>query len=165
IHSRKSCFNSPSRYNAIEFTELLDELHAPSMATGGYATTLVNRPSFLDPLLRGPSPSGSSSTPSGPLRKRWRIVNDEEKATLKGGSLQLLERVMAQLARSRRTVLEEAIELLEEEYSGKLSSEHMDLALDCLENGAKSSMFTGIKDAAKRDRWLARHAGVKILYE
>ncbi|KAK9482481.1 hypothetical protein V1527DRAFT_476237, partial [Lipomyces starkeyi] len=52
------------------------------MATGGYSTTL-NRPSdspLLDPLLRAPSSSGSSSTPSpysasGPLRKRRRINN------------------------------------------------------------------------------------------
>ncbi|KAK9242636.1 hypothetical protein V1506DRAFT_546946 [Lipomyces tetrasporus] len=72
---------------------------------------------------------------------------------------------MTQLARSRRNVLQQAIDLLEEEYSRKLSSEHMDIALDCLENEAKSSMFTSIKDVARRDRWLERHAGVEILYE
>ncbi|KAK9234043.1 hypothetical protein V1525DRAFT_414347 [Lipomyces kononenkoae] len=137
------------------------------MATGGYATTIINRPSdslILDPLLRGPSVSGSSSTPSpgasGPHRKRRRTNNDksekeEEKATLKGGSFQLLEKVMTQLARSRRNVLQQAIDLLEEEYSGKLSNEHMDTALDFLENEAKSSMFSGIKDVARRDPWLA----------
>ncbi|KAK9235105.1 hypothetical protein V1525DRAFT_285654 [Lipomyces kononenkoae] len=79
----------------------------------------------------------------------------------------LVEKVMSQLARSRRSVLQQGIDLLEEEYSGKLSSEHFDMALDCLENEAKatSSVFTGIKDVARRDRWLERHAGVKIVYE
>ncbi|KAK9489153.1 hypothetical protein V1508DRAFT_428889, partial [Lipomyces doorenjongii] len=54
------------------------------MATGRYATTLINRHSdspSIDPLLRDPSSSGGSSTPSpysasGPLRKRRRINND-----------------------------------------------------------------------------------------
>ncbi|ODQ76035.1 hypothetical protein LIPSTDRAFT_224306 [Lipomyces starkeyi NRRL Y-11557] len=176
LRHRKSC--KWHRYNALEFTELLDELYAPSMATGGYATTLINRPSdspLLDPLLRAPSSSGSSSTPSpysasGPLRKRRRINNDklekeEEKEILQGGSYQLIEKVITQLARSRRNVLQQAIDLLEEEYSRKLSSEHMDMALDCLENESKSSMFTSIKDVARRDRWLERHAGVEILSE
>ncbi|KAK9349659.1 hypothetical protein V1523DRAFT_171516 [Lipomyces doorenjongii] len=77
----------------------------------------------------------------------------------------LIEKVMSQLARSRRNVLQQGIDLLEEEeYSGKLSSEHFDMALDCLENEAKSSVFTGIKDVARRDRRLERHAGVKIIY-
>ncbi|KAJ8103695.1 hypothetical protein POJ06DRAFT_234683 [Lipomyces tetrasporus] len=108
----------------------------------------------------GPSPSGSSSTPSpysasGPLRKRRRVHNDMvEKEPSKGGSFQLMEQVMTQLARSLRNVLQQAINLLEEEYGGKLSGEHMDMALDCLESEAKSSVFTGIKDVARRDRWV-----------
>ncbi|KAK9387134.1 hypothetical protein V1515DRAFT_586583 [Lipomyces mesembrius] len=151
LRHRKSC--KWHRYNALEFTELLDELYAPSMATGCYATTLINRASdspVLDPLLRAPSSSGKK---------------EEEKEILQGGSYQLIEKVITQLARSRRNVLQQAIDLLEEEYSRKLSSEHMDMALDCLENEAKSSMFSSIKDVAKRDRWLERHAGVEILYE
>ncbi|KAK9353790.1 hypothetical protein V1523DRAFT_433121 [Lipomyces doorenjongii] len=128
------------------------------MVSSRYATTLINRPSdspLLDPLLRDPSSSGSISAPSpysapGPLRKRRRINNDklekeEEKEILQGGSYQLIETVITQLARSRRNVLQQAIGLLEEEYSRKLSSELMDMALDCLENEAKSSMFTSIK--------------------
>ncbi|KAK9326663.1 hypothetical protein V1520DRAFT_120599, partial [Lipomyces starkeyi] len=172
LRHRKSC--KWHRYNALEFTELLDELYAPAMATGGYATTLINRPSD-SPLLRAPSSSGSSSTPSpysapGPLRKRRRINNDKlekevEKEILQGGSYQLIEKVITQLARSRRNLIQQAINLLEEEYSRKLSSEHMDMALDCLENEAKSSMFTSIKDVARRDRWLERHAGVEIVYK
>ncbi|KAK9342185.1 hypothetical protein V1522DRAFT_461035 [Lipomyces starkeyi] len=122
LRHRKSCKWHPIRH---------------SMATGGYATTLINRPldsPVLDPLLRAPSSSG-------------------------GGSYQLIEKVITQLARSRRNVLQQAIDPLEDEYSRKLSSEHMDMALDCLENEAKSSMFTSIKDVARRDRWLERHAG------
>ncbi|KAK9239529.1 hypothetical protein V1525DRAFT_397686 [Lipomyces kononenkoae] len=75
---------------------------------------------------------------SGPIRKRRRTNNDklekeEEKATLKG--------FMSQLARSRRSLLQQGIDLLEEEeYSGKLSSEQFEM------------MFTGIKDVARRDR-------------
>ncbi|KAK9482902.1 hypothetical protein V1527DRAFT_312707 [Lipomyces starkeyi] len=148
------------------------------MATGDYATTLISRPSdspLLELLLRAPSSSGSSSSPSlysasGPLRKRRRTNNhklekEEEKEISQGGSYQLLEKAITQLARSRRNVLQQAIDLLEEEYSKRLSSEHMDVALDCLENEAKSSMFTSIKYVSSRDRWLARHAGVVILDE
>jgi hypothetical protein len=154
------------------------------MATGSYATTLI-RPSdspHLNPALRTPSTSRSTSTPPpprpavGPLRKRRRINNDtpeteekEEKEerrgrkeTRQGGSL---EKVVRQLARSRRNVLQQAIALLEEEYPNKLSSEHMDMALDCLENEAKSSIFISIQDVDRRDRWLERHAGIEILYE
>ncbi|KAK9350672.1 hypothetical protein V1523DRAFT_399026 [Lipomyces doorenjongii] len=128
------------------------------MATGGYATTLINRPSdppLLDPLLRDPSSSGSTSTPSpysapGPLRKRRRINNDklekeEEKEILQGGSYQLIEKVITQLARSRRNVLQQAIDLLQEEYSRKLSSEHMDLALNCLETRPNQACLLVLK--------------------
>ncbi|KAK9364441.1 hypothetical protein V1509DRAFT_65579 [Lipomyces kononenkoae] len=75
------------RYNALEFTELLDELYAPSMATGGYATTLVNRPSdspFLDPFLRCCFPSESNSTPSGPLRNAGELLTPRRKRLQRG---------------------------------------------------------------------------------
>ncbi|KAK9327532.1 hypothetical protein V1520DRAFT_393817 [Lipomyces starkeyi] len=142
LRHQKSC--KWHRYNALEFTGLLDELYALSKATGSYATTL-NRPP-------APSSSGSSSTPSPysascPLRKRRRINNDKlekEKEILQGGSYQLIEKVITQL---------------------EMSSEHMEMTLDCLENEAKSSMFSSIKDVARRDRWLERHVGVEILYE
>ncbi|KAK9257833.1 hypothetical protein V1519DRAFT_480272 [Lipomyces tetrasporus] len=148
IHPETRCVTaSPEAWDEVlRYHRKSCKWHPPAMATGGYATTLINRPSdsrfstlFLElpPPLAIPSPYSAS----GPLRKRRRINNDklekeDEKEILQG----------VHITRSRRNILQQAIDLLEEEYSRKL-------------------MFTSIKDVARRDRWLERHAGVEILYE
>jgi len=105
---------------------------------------------------------------TGPLRKRQRTVyNGSEKETTlrihRGGSFEGVEKAVQELARSRRNVLQQAVELLEDKYLQRLTSEHMDIALDFLENEAKASIFTGIRDEGTRDRWLVRHSGVEFL--
>lgn len=67
-----------------------------------------------------------------------------------------------QLTDSRRHVLHVAIELLEKEYKGRLAEEHMDKAYGLLEDEAKATFFTGIRDKECRDRWLQRKAGVEF---
>jgi hypothetical protein len=143
------------------------------MATGSYATTLPP----VDPSLRGPPPPPPSSSASsrsigpGPLRKRRQPTNqtiidtedEEAKRPRLEGSYQGLEVAITQLARSRRNVLQLAIELLETEYSTRLTSEHMQMAIDILEIEAKSSIFISIQDQITRDQWLERQAGVEVL--
>ncbi|KAK9251712.1 hypothetical protein V1507DRAFT_499150 [Lipomyces tetrasporus] len=150
IHPETRCVTaSPEAWDEVlRYHRKSCKWHPPAMATGGYATTLINRPSdsrfstlFLElpPPLAIPSPYSAS----GPLRKRRRINNDklekeDEKEILQG-------KVITQLARSRRNILQQAIDLLEEEYSRKLSSEHMDMALDCLETRPNQACLLVLK--------------------
>jgi hypothetical protein len=154
-------------------------LYSPSIATGSYATTLLP----IDPSL---TPSSQHlSLPPGPLRKRRQTtigLEEEEKikrprlgslgslgssqgslGSSQESSFQGLEKAITQLAQSRRNVLQLAIELLETEYTDRLTSEHMQMAIDCLEIEAKSSIFISIRDKAMRDQWLERQAGVEII--
>jgi hypothetical protein len=69
---------------------------------------------------------------------------------------------------ARRSKLELAVELLQEEYTDKLSDEHMQMALDLMETLTKATIFTSFRVVAGepykiRDCWLERHAGIQVI--
>jgi hypothetical protein len=80
---------------------------------------------------------------------------------------QVTKAIIAQ-AGARRSKLELAVELLLEEYIDKLSDEHMQMALDLMENITKATIFTSFRATTRelyniRDCWLERHAGVEVI--
>ena len=131
----------------------------------------ITRTSVVDPSLEAPSPIANGSTPTTnapPLRKRKRAREETTNTRKTGyeGSSAPMEKVLEgiqQLTDSRRPVLHVALELLEREYKGRLTEEHMDVVYDFLEDEAKAVFFTGIKDKEGRDRWLQRKAGVEVM--
>jgi hypothetical protein len=134
----------------------------------------------LDSTLPRSNTSSLTSLPtaSGPLRKRRRQriipeVEVETETNLEGSqsgggnseSFDLVLGSLQELSRSRLTVVQLAIRLLEEKYTGRFNEEHMDKAMELLENEAKASVFTATQDKARRDRWLCHNAMIKFLSE
>lgn len=168
---RKSC--KWHRYNALEFTELLDELYATTIATGSRAITLTHTStnsqilSNIDPSLEVPSNS-STPTINAPLRKRKRGPDEmpiirKTRCDDSSGPIEKVLEGIQQLANSRRPTVHVALELLEKEYKRRLTEDDMDKAYDFLEDEAKAIFFTGIRDKEGRDRWLERKTGVELL--
>jgi hypothetical protein len=66
--------------------------------------------------------------------------------------------------RSREGKLQDALDLLLEVYISRLSEEHLDMAIDLLDNERKALFFIGLHGVV-RDRWLERHAGVQLIVD
>jgi endonuclease III len=58
--------------------------------------------------------------------------------------------------------VQRAIELLQQEYSIKLTSDELDRAIDVLTNKTKAIVFITL-DKDNRDRWLQRNANVALV--
>jgi hypothetical protein len=52
-----------------------------------------------------------------------------------------------------------------EVYTTRLSEEHLDLAIDLLDNERKAAFFIGLPTGVVRDRWLERHAHIQVIQE
>jgi hypothetical protein len=66
---------------------------------------------------------------------------------------------------ARKGQLQNALDLLFEVYTTRLSEEHLDLAIDLLDNERKAAFFIGLPTGAIRDRWLERHAHIQVIQE
>jgi hypothetical protein len=62
--------------------------------------------------------------------------------------------------RSREGNLQGALNLLFKVYTSQLSEEHLDKAIDLMDNERKASFFVGLPQGNVQDRWLERHADV-----
>jgi hypothetical protein len=66
---------------------------------------------------------------------------------------------------ARKGQLQNALDLLFEVYTTRLSEEHLDLAIDLLDNERKATFFIGLPTGVIRDRWLEWHAHVQVIQE
>lgn len=107
--------------------------------------------------------------PRAPIRNRRRGAARQDKLEGSTRSGEMREPVatvlegIQRLTDSRRPILHLALEILETEYEGRLTEEHMDLAYDFLESEPRATFFTGMRAGEGRDRWLERKANVKII--
>ena len=65
--------------------------------------------------------------------------------------------------RSREGRLQEALDLLFKVYASKLSQGDLDKAIDLMDTERKASFFVGLPEGDVRNRWLERHAGVRVI--
>ncbi|MGD0511127.1 MAG: hypothetical protein ABSA33_04775, partial [Candidatus Micrarchaeaceae archaeon] len=70
---------------------------------------------------------------------------------------------ISQLAHARQGVLQIAVGKLQSNFSGRLSKEHMHMAMEFLESTSKAAIFGGLQDGEFQDRWLERNSGVEVI--
>lgn len=176
---RKTC--KWHRYNALEYTEILDELYSNTIATGSKAVTITCPQTnttgsqidpFLDSSTAAASASSQGSTLAPPVRNRQRGTTWQDKVEGKthkarlGETYEPIDKVLdglRVLANSRRHHLTVVVKLLETEYKDRLTEEHFDIALDFLMNETHAIYFTSMSDKERRDHWLMRKSGVIVI--
>jgi hypothetical protein len=116
--------------------------------------------------------SASTPTPLIPRNKRRAPldlhdeVDSQFRRTRPRESYTPIEKVAAaitQLADTRRGFLQLAIIKLQKNFKGRLTEEHMYLAMEFLESESKAAIFGGLEDGEFQDRWLKRNTGVQII--
>jgi len=66
---------------------------------------------------------------------------------------------------ARKGQLQNALDLLFEVYTTRLLEEHLDLAIDLLDNERKAAFFIRLPAGVIRDCWLEQHAHVQVIQE
>jgi len=74
-----------------------------------------------------------------------------------------VQKIINQLASAQQNPLAAVVQLLQKKYEDLLTEEHIDMALDMLEDESKAIYFTNLNEGETRDRWLERKARVKVL--
>jgi hypothetical protein len=82
------------------------------------------------------------------------------RAGTEADAFELIVSVMKDQQAGRRNKVEQAIQLLEEQYQERLSASDFIDAVEVLENSSKASVFITLQSSMIRDRWLQKNAGV-----
>jgi hypothetical protein len=153
------------RKNRLYHRDQLDTLLEVSTATGEFAIgssqPLRNSQAISLPperrRKRGNPIQETSSDTDG--RKKTRTQLQKAKADL-DATLERISSAIEERQNSKNPV-QRAIELLQQDYSVRLTSNELDQAIDVLTNKSKAIAFITL-DKDIRDRWLRRNAGAEL---
>jgi hypothetical protein len=129
----------------------------------------------IDPTLQNLDYDTSSYTPSPIIliaRKRTRSSEKDDsqlrlnKIPKKGDlNIRALQIAIAieESTQARTGQLQNALDLLFEVYTTQLLEEHLDLAIDLLNNKRKAAFFIGLLTRVVCDHWLERHVYIQVI--